>query len=371
MKTAGKLILGFLLGLVLSATSVIGINQVSTTSEKPRYYENCYFDFIIPKPWYTQISEIKNMPIIDDITPYYVTGRTVDSNGKNINADIFLLENNSNVDITAFGQTLLLSGNSSIKSDEIILDENLAHNLSVKEGDVVVISFGGNKINYTVKGITQENRFSTRPTAAILFTGIVKKEIESAVEQLSYSAAFIKANNISEAESYFNSKYAALGKVGERSWYKDEESYFYMKESIQKTSVAKEITNIAQLKANSTSEFKEDTNRGVKHLIIIVFLIFIINILIWLINLGISAKQYRNDIRLGEKVNTVIKKFFAGQILSVIIFTAIIFLFRKNFSDLQFVSLIIAEVISVVIILLITSRNINRAKDAVKEKVTR
>lgn len=368
MKATGKIILGLFLGFILGGI-VSFLNFTNPYSnEIPNYYEKCSFDFIIPKPWYTQIPELKKMNIINDITPYYVTGRQISSGGKTLDIDLFLFEQGANMDITAFGTSLLKDGVSKLTGTEIILDERTANNLGIKIGDKISVGFGGKSLTLEVIGIVYPNKFSTRPTAATLFAGSIKSEIEDSVEQLSYSAAFVSSSSISEAESYFNNKYVAMGKIGKRSWYENDDSYEYMKKSIQNTSVAKEITNIGQLKANSLSDYDEANNREVQNLFISIILILVLTIVIWLLNLSISAKTYRNDIRLGVKVNSVINKFILGEFMTLVSFILVLFLLRNNYSKLQLCSFAATELISLFITVVLTKKNINRVEEQIKKE---
>lgn len=368
MKTSGKVILGIFLGVILGGV-VFFLNSINPYSEAtPNYYENCNFDFIIPKPWYIQIPELKKMNIIEDVTPYYVTGRKLSYNGKTLDIDLFLFEPDSNIDITAFGTSLIKDGDSKLSGENIILDERAATNLGVKEGDKVSVTFGDKILKLDVTGIVYQNKFSTRPTAATLFMGHIKSEIEKSVEQLAYSSAYVSAVNLSEAENYFNNKYVAMGKVGKRSWYENDDSYEYMKKSIQNTSVAKEITNVSQLKANSTSDYTEATNREILNVLISVIIILVLTIAVWLFNISLSSQTFRNDIRLGTKVSSVINKFVAGEFITVLIFIVFIIFLKKLYSPIQFYSFIVTGVISFIIIFIVTRKKINRVYELIKKE---
>lgn len=225
-------------------TSCKTTDEVASISDD--YYERCNFDFIIPKPWYTQISEIKNMNFVDGIVPYFITEKKLTAKGRSIKVDLYIVEKDADFGITPYSPTLLSIGR--LPDDTgIVIDEKTKRQLEVGVGDSVKISFQDGDIPFTISGISQENKFSIYPTAIVLYTGKIK-DIVSSIENLSYTGAFVSVNDIEAGKTYFYEKYRAMGKVGEQSWYNDAESYEFMKKSIEGLSVEKEVISVDDLR---------------------------------------------------------------------------------------------------------------------------
>ena len=225
-------------------TSCKTTDDVASISDD--YYERCNFDFIIPKPWYTQISEIKNMKFVDGIVPYFITEKKLTTKGRSIKVDLYIVEKDADFGMTPYSSALLTTGRIP-DGTGIVIDEKTKRQLEVGVGDSVQISFQDGDIPFTISGISQTNKFSIYPTAVVLYTGKIKDTVSS-IENLSYTGAFVRVNDTEAGKKYFYEKYRALGKVGERSWYNDDESYEFMKKSIEGLSVEKEITNIDDLR---------------------------------------------------------------------------------------------------------------------------
>ena len=328
MNILKKIAVGILFAVILLAFvfGVLFVFEKESTEEKA-YYDSCGFDFIIPSPWYSQIPEIKKMKFVDEIVPYYVTGQSVVADSKNAKIDIYLFEEKANFSNTSFSENMLVSGKT-LSENCIVIDENASKVLgNVSVGDSVSISFGDGSVKFKVCGIVQPGSFSFYPTAAVFFTGKVKKDVSAIAEKLSYTGAFVKVNDISAAENYFSTKYRAMGKVGERSWYEDDESYKFMKKSIEEMSFAKEIMNISQSKANATSKTSETKKSNSKRILIVTAGTFLLNFLLWRVHLTASSSRIRDRIKNGTKMDLIVHGFRWGAVISALIFCIVLFKF--------------------------------------------
>lgn len=368
-----KYISSIVLGIILALISFSLLQDSKETNNDFSYYDNIGFDFIIPKPWYSQIPEIKEKKFVTDITPYYMTGKKLVYNGKTLQTDIYLFENTSDLEISPFSKKLMLEG-TPLSSGTIIIDERVCKSLNISVNDTVQISFGNDSISFFVCGITQQNHFATRPTASVLFTEKVKSDIEQTVENLAYSGAYVKVSDFSTAEKYFNKDYRALGRVGERSWYKNDKTYNYMKESIGKAEVAKEIINIAQIRANTKSVYVENKRLRNMNLFFSVLIVFFIPILFWLLFILSTSKSYRSDIKNGKTIKNLLGEFVFSEALVTIVFFTVIILLRKSLqiSKISLLCLFFSNIAGTIVLIKITNKIIYRkckSKKTIDESV--
>lgn len=363
MNKIKKLLVGVVLGLVLTCvacTTMSSLNKISTSTSS--YYSLCDFDFIIPSPWYSQVKEIKNKNFVSSIVPYFVMKKKITGNGKSSDVNLFFIEQSYGLQNTAYSNPLLSEGES-ISSTTIVIDERTKKSLQLNIGDVISFSIGNSSFDYKVSGVAYDNKFSNYPTAVVYYEGKIKSEIEKNIENLAYSGAYVRASDISEAESYFIKDYRAMGKVGEPSWYDSMAAYNFMKESIENQSVAKEIINISQLRTieNANLEGKKKSNAHI--LLITVGIVSISYLIIWLFYVISAAKGYRERIKAGAKQSSIVFEYILGELTTVIIFSVTIYLIKGlNENLLITVSLIIALVVSFIIASGFTKKLIYRKK---------
>ena len=367
-KSIASTIYGVIFGIILAILPIILLSNSYQKKDNSSYYEKLSFDFIVPKPWYSQIQELKALSFIQNAVPYYMTSRKVSFNGKNADVDLYLIEKDANIDVTPFSSNVLLAGEK-LTSNGIIIDERVRNLLNIGINDGVQISFGSENINFPVKGVVYQNQFATRPTAAVFYSGKVKSNIEQTVEHFSYSGAYIKAENIADTENYLNKNYRALGRVGERSWYKTESAYNYMKESIERTSVAKEIINVAQIKASVKSNSAEASKSYHKHLLFSTSTVFALPILFWLMILLASSKSYRKEMKNGKAMRKVIAGFYVSEILSLVVFILVLIVFKNMLQTTALITLFISAVISFILVMKSTSKIISRSNSKVENRI--
>lgn len=322
-----KILIGVVFGIVIYLLNCLVLKGAVNVNNDINYYDNITFDFIIPRPWYTQISELEGLEFIDSVTPYYMTGKTADINGKNYNIDFYIVDIDAKLKNTPYSDSLLIEGGLPA-ADEILIDKKIFTIAEASIGDVVSMQIGDENISLKISGIVEANEFSSRPTALIYYNDFVKKGIESTIKHLSYSGAYVDVNNLASAETYFNKTYRAKGKIGERSWYKDDAAYNYIKESIESADVSKEITNVALLRANANSKFTEGIKSNIMTLVLAVIIEIIIYILIWEFFIHGTSKIYRKRINDGEKEKTIINEFRMGEIISTVLNCLLLFFTR-------------------------------------------
>ena len=351
-----KYIIGVLFGLILALTTGTILSSRIQTQNDIFYYEKLNFDFIIPKPWYSQVQELKTYSFVEDVVPFYLWERSFTSNDARTDVDVYLIEADSDENKTPFSSRLLLAG-TSLSDNGIVIDSRTSDILKVSVGDSVAAVFGSYTVQFVVCGIVQRNLFSNKPTAVVYYTGDVKRGIEQTIQNLAYSGAYVKVNAIDVAEEYFNTAYRALGLVGERSWYKDDTSYEYMFDSISQINVEKEITNVPSLRANTLSQFKGARKHNIQVMTCSVISDFVLLIVFWLIFLLVTSRSYRARIKKGTNVEKVLREFLISEFLSVFFFALILILFHGLYTSLPFICSII---ISMGILFIVTKKIIIR-----------
>ncbi len=349
---------------ILFAVVLINFTTLEKDSSKTTdYYSLCNFDFIIPSPWYTQIKELKELKFVNEVIPYYITKKTVSlekSADKSTDIDLYLFDEGSDLSVTAYASELLIEGNK-LQENGIVIDENSAMNLgNVSVGDKVSFLLNGEKIELSVNGIVRSDKNLLYPTAAVYFSGKVKSIIESSFKKLSYSGAFVKVNDTSSGEDYFNKKYRAMGKVGDRSWYNDDATYERVKSSIESSSAALEVRNIADERSNSVSKTSEAKSSNQKKLLIIVAIVFFGNLLAWIINILVSQKEFRQRIKHGKKIGSIKMEFKLGSLFACILFCAAVYIFREMTAFKWITCIIAADVLSTLIVCLISDKVVDR-----------
>lgn len=354
-----KIFIGLISGVIIYLITFIVLKGTNSVKNESSYYDKIAFDFIVPKPWYTQIAELEQMDFISTVTPYYMTNKTASLNGHNYNIDFYIVENGANLYNTPYTPFLLIKGNLPTEN-EALLDKKAADITNAAIGDTVSVTIGNETLKLKISGFVDINKFAAHPTALMYYTNSVKKAIESTIAHLSYSGAYIDVNNLAAAENYFNNVYRAKGKIGERGWYKDDNAYNYMKKSIKSANVAKEITNVSLLKANSYSKFQEAAKSNIQILFLAIIIQIIIYSLIWMLFLYFSSKTYRKRINNGEKASIIIIQFRIGEIFSAILNCLLLFLTKELLGITSTYCLIISNIVCVFFILIYTTRIIKR-----------
>ena len=132
-----KLLLGSISGIVIYLLCLMILSGTHKIDKEFSYYDNIDFDFIIPKPWYSQIEEIEELAFIDKVTPYYMTNKGI--SGSNIKIDFFIVEKNANLDKTPYSSTLLIDGKLP-SVGEVVIDEKAQQSLCANLGDKITIT---------------------------------------------------------------------------------------------------------------------------------------------------------------------------------------------------------------------------------------
>lgn len=367
-----NIIMGLMVGFLLSIIGYFFLCRLQETDYDVNYYGKVDFDFIIPSPWFNQISEIENKPFVADITPYYLTDREICSKHNNSEIYIYLIEENANLGITPFSEKFIIDG-TALRQNGIVIDESVKNLLNVSVGDVLSIHIGSKVFEVEVNGVVQSNRFASKLSTAIYLSNEIKLAYEQNVRHAVYSAAFVKASDIVEAEHYFNEDYRAMGKAGDRSWYNDDDTYDFARNSIMEIPVGKEVTNIAQIKANAISNTDTAQKANIRILIYACLFVFVVNIIVWIAKIFAQLKTIReNRIRKkGEDVKKIVDEFKFGEIVTFIIFVLSFVLLKNIATNIQLVALAIFELLSLIVVISLTNKIFNRNKNTANREINK
>lgn len=306
------MLFGILLGAFLSfIPSIILLGLPSPPNDG--YYSIANFDYVIPRPGDNQVNDLRAQSFIEEVIPYYNYSSTI----SNQSVNIYLIDGKSNY--TPFGDEYLLEGSDDLTSSSIIVDNSVASILGLNLGDVLTLDIEGTSISFSIIGISMSNGFSKRPSMAILFDGVQKDVICSQFNRLSYSGAFVCVNSRSLAESYFSYSYIPEGKIGNISWYENEELYRYAQDSISSSPAIFEIIDVNGLKAEEQSEI-EAYKGNVKHLAFISnFIISSICIIAWLLFFLILRSSITKSLMMGYNYKKTARIAGVSEFLSFII----------------------------------------------------
>lgn len=351
MKLSRMLMLfGILLGVFLSVIAVIVLLGLPSPPDE-EYYSIANFDYVIPRPGDAQVNDLKAQSFIEEVIPYYNYSATISDQPVNI----YLIEGDSSY--TPFGDGYLLKGSNDLTSSSVIVDASVASIFGWNIDDVITLDIEGSSIQFSIIGISIGNKFSKRPSMAILFDGLQKSIICSQFERLSYSGAFVSVSDRSLAESYFTYTYVPEGKIGNLSWYENEELYQYAQDSISSSPAIFEIIDIIGLKAEEISAIKAYEN-DVKQLAYISnFITSSICIIAWLLLFIILRPSITKSFMMGYSYKKIVRISCCSEFLSLVIPLLVCNAVLLNYG---FIDALVFNFIPVInyIILLILSRMI-------------
>ena len=356
MKKLTNSIISLIIG-ILAVISYAFLISSQRTDYGVDYYSKVNFDFIIPAPWFDQIPEIKSKEFVDDVTPYYLTDRTISSKVKNAEIYIYLIDKGTNLEITPFSENFLVEGNP-LKQDGIVIDESVRNLFGISVGENISVQIGSKTFELTVNGVVQSNKFASKLSSIAYLSDDIKAAYEKAVKHTVYSAAFVKANNLVEAENYFNTEYRAMGKAGERDWYKDDDTYKFARNSALETPVGKEVTNIAQIKANVASNTDTAEKLNMKNLLFAALSVFVVNIIAWLVVIFSQRKKIKtvDQGKGGATSAEIINDFRFGEIATFLVFLLSALLFKTIANYIQIAILLVCGLLSLLMTFSMTKR---------------
>lgn len=301
----------------LFAVEIVYLFLVSQPNDFDINYSDYAFDYIIPRPWYSQVEEIARYDFVDSISPFYIYRTSYNEKNK-VNFDLYLIDNQDVENL--------------IDDGFCIVDYDFAKIAGVKVGDTIAFKVFDTIQTKTIKAVLSRYPFSSRPS---VFSNLTKTDellLQSNIDQLSYSGAYVKANDFEEADKYFYYEYYPLGKVGEESWYESSEAYKYMLSSITATSVPNEIISVESARINQSQSRIDYYKERSRNFIISCLLIGLLFFLSWVGVLQLNKRKDENKIVLGCKISLLLRDYFASYFVFLIIASIGSFLYAKSYS---------------------------------------
>lgn len=348
-KTISLLLVSFLIGLC--SIGVVGLFLIEAPAEIGVDYTAYNFDYIIPLPWYSQIEEIADLEFIDSIIPFYLY-RSTTSDNVPLDFDLLLVENDRDID-----------GTINLNTNCCIVDERFAEKLGLIVGDEIVFELFGTKQKRTVSDILSSYPFSSRPTVFVELTDDVESLLMKNIRHLSYSGAYVRANNFQLADNYFYYKYYPLGKVGEPSWYENFETYNYMLNSITTTTAVNEIVSVEPLRLQQNQVLSDYYEKRDLNFVMSLIIICLWIALPWIGLLLINKQKDEALLVLGFKTSAIIRRYFISFVITGLVASVGSFLYIRAY-NLKYVVIYDATLFCCVILLcLIVHRKFYKKMD--------
>jgi hypothetical protein len=199
------------------------------------FYDETDFDFIVYKPSFSQIDELKQRSDVNDVIPFYQFITQINSR---TSFNRFLaFDPQSDLELTYFNSNRLLFEVNELPASYAIVDETLLASLG---GDIsTTISFvvGGQTLQFPIGKVYERNPlFSVSGSGyengvfSIVYAPPFKDLLENVLDYISYEGAFIKTNNYDNFLSYLTDddiedRYKPYGLVEPEENYANEDSY--------------------------------------------------------------------------------------------------------------------------------------------------
>jgi hypothetical protein len=288
-------------------------------------YKNTKIDFIVPEPSFEQIHELAGNYGIDKIFPYYATKANVTVNDKTRPTFVLLSDQFENIDTTMYSESRLIQKSETIYDNPILADWQFCHDISASIGDVVNVTLGDIKKEFTVCAIYETNEIYDSGAILAQISTTERDAIAQNSNSNGYSGAYITASDYSECRSYLTTEYRPLGRLKERERFDNEEAYNIHYHAIMDTGYSNEITDL-RVRENSLDTSRNDLSLYLGALIVLV-LYFAFNMAM---SRRGSEKMYfeKHCIPAGIKATSYYIYSFVGEIvLFTVLFIALVMMF--------------------------------------------
>ena len=235
--------------VIIAAISLIGsmafvrtnINQAQDKYEFESIYINTEIDFIIPSPSYAQISEIQTEANgIEVVKPYYETSAALSVNEQTCKGTALIFSDADNLDVTPYGSKRMISMAEEVQSGTAVIDKMFAETNGCVIGDPITISIDNTAYKFTVVGISENNTYCSDGSVALFLSSEDAAVFETI--GIKYSAAYIKATDLSKCKNYLLEDYKPFGRLKDKEDFKSEDTYNEHLENFSNADWSKEIT---------------------------------------------------------------------------------------------------------------------------------
>jgi hypothetical protein len=229
--------LTILVGTIVIQAQVINpyVDARFTNYQTLSLYDQTEFDYIVYKPSFTQIEELKNRPDVSAVVPYFEFA--VQINNQSTFTKFIAFEPDANLELTFFNQNRLLFSQESTESLTAIVEENLFASLGGDINSPIVMNVGGQNLSYSITEVYERNPLYidsgsgfNNGVFAIQYDASFRNLIEGILDYVAYEGAFVKTSNSPSFYDFLTTenvenRYKPYGLVEPRENYETEDSY--------------------------------------------------------------------------------------------------------------------------------------------------
>lgn len=323
------LLLGLLVFLVLSLIGAFAfINNTITKLESKHTFESIYsdttIDFIIPSPTAAQVDDLFNKNGIAKVSPFYETTTALYCNGSQQKGTTIIIPGSASLDGSPYCSSRIVRGSIGQTGLFAIIDKQFAKNNDRKIGDTLTITIQEKEMHFEISGISEDNTFCNNGSVALILDNEAEQFF---VEKgLSYSAAYVEANNYAECKSYLLNEYKPLGRLKSQEDFANTEAYEQHVKNLNDADWSKEITDCQSNYEMLSVKYKNIessawTNTGIYSLL--VFVTTVVFFLVLLKNENINIFFRECIVKKSVTKDDVSGFYRSGIITDMVIFIVI------------------------------------------------
>jgi hypothetical protein len=243
-KLIRKQMIGFIILLILltvlfaSVVVFTSVSGYSSTYINQNVYSDANFDYIIPSPGKSQIDVLKSKTFIDNVCPYYTTSLDLTIKSKKIKTNMYFVDDLNALECSPFVAKRIVKSKSANISNSAFIDYVYAQKNNVDLGEMISI---GEK-TYEVTKIYQPNSLTDGGCVVICWNDALKATLN--VENVNYSAAWLKSTDLLLCDNYLKSSYIPEGRIRKQGDSETDQQYQEYLTLFYKNNFYKEVTNI-------------------------------------------------------------------------------------------------------------------------------
>lgn len=269
--------------VIIAAISLIGsmafvrtnINQAQDKYEFESIYINTEIDFIIPSPSYAQISEIQTEANgIEVVKPYYETSAALSVNEQTCKGTALIFSDADNLDVTPYGSKRMISMAEEVQSGTAVIDKMFAEANGCVIGDPITISIDNTAYKFTVVGISENNTYCSDGSVALFLSSEDAAVFETI--GIKYSAAYIKATDLSKCKNYLLEDYKPFGRLKDKEDFKSEDTYNEHLENFSNADWSKEITLCSENYETLSVKYQNVPSSILRNTLIYAMIVFVV-----------------------------------------------------------------------------------------------
>ncbi len=269
--------------VIIAAISLIGsmafvrtnINQAQDKYEFESIYINTEIDFIIPSPSYAQISEIQTEANgIEVVKPYYETSAALSVNEQTCKGTALIFPDADNLDVTPYGSKRMISMAEEVQPGTAVIDKMFAETNGCVIGDTITISIDNTAYKFTVVGISENNTYCSDGSVALFLSSEDATVFETI--GIKYSAAYIKATDLSKCKNYLLEDYKPFGRLKDKEDFKSEDTYNEHLENFSNADWSKEITFCSENYETLSVKYQNVPSSILRNTLIYAIIVFVV-----------------------------------------------------------------------------------------------